>query len=236
MAYMKETCICGRVMEVRKYHDWGHGRRNRVRGARRAKTKEAVAKNNERNAVIRLRRKLNAGCEPGDYHITCTYENAPTAEEAKNFLRLFLDKGRRLYKRGGYVFRWLAVTEYQAKRIHHHIILKQGPELKEILKLWEHGRPKVTLLDESGQYGDLAKYLVKETSRTFRDADAILKKRWSCSRNWPEPIITKEVVSAEHWRETPKDRKGWFVIPDSVVSFVDDGGFGNQFYMMRRLC
>ena len=236
MSYVQQTIKAGDVIEVRKYYDWAHGRRHRESRERREKSTDRQAAQNRRQALDRLRWKLNAGCEAGDYHITLTYgDKVPTPEEAKKHLRNYLDKLRRLYAKGEHTFRWLVVTEFQNKRIHHHLILKQGPELMEIIKRWKHGRPKVTLLDGSGDYGALAAYLIKETDKTFRDPVAVQKKRWSCSRNWPEPVITKKVIKASKWIETPKALKGYVIVPGSVFEGVNDIGYPYQAYRMVRM-
>ena len=234
MSYIQQTVKAGNVVEVRKYYDWNHGRKNRQpRGKRQERSTDKRVAYNRKLAIDRLRWKLNAGCEAGDYHITLTYSgDAPTPEEAKKDLNNYMRKLRRLYSNGGHTFQWLAVTEFQNKRIHHHLIIKQGPELMEIIKRWKHGRPKVTMLDNTGQYADLAEYLVKETDKTFRDPECKQKKRWSCSRNWPEPVITKKVIKASKWSATPKALKG-YVLEDSKTHWgFTDYGYPYLFYSM----
>lgn len=237
MRYVQETCVCGRVIEVTKYHDWNHGRRNSCRGPRRRKTPESMQQVNERNAEKKLRRKLNAGCLPGDYHITLTYAGGtpPSPEEAMRRFKNYIKRLARLYKKHGFELRWLAVTEYKNKRIHHHLILNQGPDLLAIVNKWDHGRPKVTLLDETGQYAALAHYLIKETRKTFRDKETVQKKRWSCSKNWPEPQITKKVIKRERWAREPRPRKGYVLEKDKTVEGFTDDGYPYQFYSMVKI-
>ena len=235
MSYVQQTIKAGDVIEVRKYYDWAHGRQHRhqPRSERLEQSSKKKVEHNRKQALDRLRWKLNAGCEAGDYHITLTYsEEAPTPEEAKKYLHNYLKRLRRLYEKGGHTFRWLVVTEFQNKRIHHHLILKKGPELMEIIKRWKHGRPKVTILDGTGQYADLAEYLVKETDKTFRDPECKQKKRWSCSRNWPEPVIIKKVIKASKWSENPKALKGYVLEDEKTYIGVTDDGWPYIFYSM----
>ena len=49
------------------------------------------------------------------------------------------------------------------------------------------GNPKFVMLYDSGEYSQLADYLIKETERTFRDEDSAVKQRYSCSRNLTKP-------------------------------------------------
>ena len=235
MSYVQQTIKAGDVVEVRKYYDWNHGRAHRKQPRTKCneRSSERQAEYNKRQAIDRLRWKLNAGCEAGDYHITLTYSgDAPAPEEASKHLRNYLARLRRLYTNGGHTFQWLAVTEFQNKRIHHHLILKQGPELMEIIKRWKYGRPKVVMLDNTGQYADLAEYLVKETDKTFRDPECKQKKRWSCSRNWPEPVITKKVIKASKWNESPKALKGYVLEDEKTYQGFTEDGYPFIFYSM----
>ena len=100
---------------------------------------------------------------------------------------------------------------------------------------WPHGRIHATPLDGSGQYGVLAEYLVKETRRTFRDADAPYGKRWCASRNLKQPEITVEEVHAESWRKTPKAPRGYEIVPDSVQTGVHEttGAPWQRYWMIK---
>ena len=102
----------------------------------------------------------------------------------------------------------------------------------EIVKRWKHGRPKVVMLDNTGQYADLAEYLVKETDKTFRDPECKQKKRWSCSRNWPEPVITKKVIKASKWNESPKALKGYVLENEKTYQGFTEDGYPFIFYSM----
>ncbi|MBM6968660.1 rolling circle replication-associated protein [Pseudoramibacter alactolyticus] len=237
MAYKQMTIKAGAVIEVIKYQDWAHGhRRKGTRGRRQKRSSESQQRHNAKKAEDELRWKLNAGCEAGDYHMILTYAgDAPDPDTAKRHLKNFLDRLRRLYAKDGHAFRWLAVTEYKGKRIHHHLILKQGPELFEIIKKWQHGRPKVVLLDDSGNYGDLAAYLIKETAETFRDPDALCRKRWTCSRNWPKPIITKQVIRRRQWVKSPRPFKGYYIDKSRTYEGITAEGYPYQHYTMVRL-
>lgn len=238
MAYIQKTIEAGAVIEVQKYFDWLYGRRHqyKTRRERKRQTPENQVKRNEKKALEKLRWKLNAGCRPGDYHITLTYSGkAPEKKAAAKALKNYLDRLRRLYKKTNTEFRWLAVTEYQNKRIHHHLIVSQGPPLLEIVKRWKAGRPKVTVLDESGDYSALAAYLIKETQKTFRDPDAPCKKRWSCSRNWPKPKITRQVIRRTRWVTEPRAKKGYCIDKNQTENYIDADGFPCQRYVMIKI-
>ena len=61
-----------------------------------------------------------------------------------------------------------------------------------------------------GQYTDLAKYIIKQTSRTFR---AMGGKRWHSSRNLKKPKETVKEVKARQWRKEPTPPKGYVFDP-----------------------
>ena len=87
------------------------------------KTREEMQEANMRQAARKLARKINANFKPGDWNITLTYRTEPTTEMAQETISKFLDRMRDRYKRRGFQFKYILVTEYESKRIHHHIII-----------------------------------------------------------------------------------------------------------------
>ena len=72
-------------------------------------------------------------------------------------------------------------------------------------------------LDDSGQYGELAEYLIKETSQSYKDPDAICKRRYSASRNLIRPKPEVEIIDAKTWKKEAPERKGYYI--DKNASF-----------------
>ena len=54
-------------------------------------------------------------------------------------------------------------------------------------------------LDDSGQYGELAEYLVKETDKS-RKLRGKYCRRFSCTKNIVRPQPKVEIISAAEWR------------------------------------
>lgn len=180
-------------------------------------TTEAVQKYNWKKAVRDLAILLNSNFGGGDLHIVLTYKGTePQKDEAKKQLENFWKRMRRAYKGAGKELKWVAATEYKNKRIHHHIIINKGVALDEIAKIWGNGILKTSVLDDSGDYRKLAEYLTKETEKTFREAGAVQRKRYSCSRNLIRPITKKEEVSAAALIREPKPLKGYYIDQDSI--------------------
>lgn len=90
---------------------------------REKKSREEIQEANMRQAARKLARKINANFKPGDWHVTLTYRDKPDKETAQEYIANFLDRIRDRYKRRGHPLKYVLVTEYKRKRIHHHIIL-----------------------------------------------------------------------------------------------------------------
>ena len=91
----------------------------------------------------------------------------------------------------------------------------------------------MSVLDNSGQYGALAAYLIKETTKTMREPGSLHKRRWTGSRNLIHPQPKVEVVKAKAWREEPKTIKGYILDRDSVRNGVSAvTGMPMQFYRL----
>ena len=172
MPYMKKTTVAGKTVEVEKYYSHHHHKKGVTRGKNKKPTPECMAAINERNSEKTLRQLLNTNFGPRDLHQTLTYkkDQRPDPEESKKELERYLRKVRDLYKRRGHELKYIAVTEYKNKAIHHHLIINMVNSIgaKELNELWEKGRTRFTYLDDTGQYGALAHYLIKETRKTYK--------------------------------------------------------------------
>lgn len=237
--YIKKTVISGKVVEIEKYHTGRYGQKGIKPKKKEKPTSEQAEKINERNAIKKLRRKINANFKENDYHTVLTYakDQRPDLETAKRIIKKFLKDLRKEYKTKGNELKYIIVTEWKGKTIHHHIILNNIQGTDQIIKKhWTYGRPHNTLLDDSGNYEKLAEYLVKETKKTFRDEENPNKLRYSCSRNLKEPVEKIEIIRANTWKEDPKPIKGYEIIKDSVKSGVSGiTGYGYQYYTMIRI-
>jgi hypothetical protein len=107
---------------------------------------------------------------------------------------------------------------------------------KELNDLWINGRTRFTYLDESGQYGALAHYLIKETRKTYQEKGSPSGKRWNPSRNLKKPIIKKEIIKSNEWRKEPKAIKGYMLEKNSIQEgFHDITGWPFQKYTMIKI-
>lgn len=173
--------------------------------------------------------------------MTYAPENLPDEKLAKKYLALFFDRLKRAYRKAGRELKWVATTEWERERIHHHIIINDCPGIAQILgEQWPMGGKHLTPLYPDGDYMGLARYFVKETSKTFREGQNPWKKRYSCSRNMEEPEETVEVVKADEWRKKPSMSKqleaaGYVIEEDSIIRDVDIFGFPFLKYTMKQI-
>lgn len=214
--YYRDTIIAGKtIMRSLK----AIARIDSVKGQKRKPktnpTSEAVMKVNFRNAVKILTAKLNHNFKHGDYHIVLTYKDIPGMEEARKNLENFIRNIRNYAKRNGIEIKWVAVTEYKHKRIHHHVVMS-GVNQEVISRYWKCGYVKAVILDDTGNYYRLAEYLLKETEKTFREDNSIQKKRYSCSRNVIMPEVKREKVSGREIRQELKPLAGYTIDEDTV--------------------
>ena len=229
--YLIKTYEAGNTLEIYKTYSARYGKRI-PRGKNKGHTPPDVMKVNDRNAADELRRVLNANFHPGDAHLVLTHEGEPPEQmEARAAREQFIRRCRALYRQAGLEFKYVAVTEYLHTRIHHHIIVPKA-DLQKIIALWD-GIVRVSILDKSGQYGALAAYLIKETSKTMRDPDSVNKRRWTGSRNLIHPQPKVETVKANAWRAEPAARKGYILDRDSIQNGVSAvTGMPMQFYRL----
>lgn len=229
---VREICIAGAVItETIKGSTHVKGR---IRAPKANPSREAVQRNNDRIAAKRLAAILNANFFPGDWHITLTYGGIePNAEEADKELSNFLNRMKREYKKAGLTFKYVAVTEFKNHRIHHHIVMP-FIDATTVLKQWKRGRVRLTDLDRSRNYRKLAEYLIKETTKTFREAGNVFKKRYRCSQNLEKPVIYRQVVSEKQLHQDPKPFKGYVIDEESIRRYecLLTGVEHMEFYMV----
>lgn len=77
----------------------------------------------------------------------------------------------------------------------------------------------MTAMDDSGSYKALSEYLIKETSKTFRDSDSVHKRRYTASRNLVRPVIKREAVDAQELLDDPKPIAGYYIPKETVRRF-----------------
>lgn len=247
MPYEKKYWNLGIKTEVEKRYPLRWGAPGIPRQKKRKLTPEQIEKQNEWQAERKLNRIITANFTSDDYHVILTFGKDVMRDEAKKCLKKFLDGMRQEYRKTGQEFKYIAVTEYENKRIHHHIVINDyqgdGSDTVKLTRgMWKKasggkgGNPKFVGLYDNGDYKNLAEYLIKETKKTFREEDACMKKRWSCSKNLIRPEPVKETVQARCWRKEPKVPEGYYLEPESLINGTNPiTGLPYQHYTLVRL-
>ena len=194
-------------------------RRGEVRGpAKIKKSREEMVEANMRQAARKLTRKINANFKPGDWHITLTY------------------------RKSQFDLKYIYVTEYENKSIHHHFIVNNVNDGKKtttdyVRELWrDKGNPKFVPLYDNGEYKVLADYFIKETEKTFRKADSPVRQRYACSRNLINPKPQSRIRKTKGmWKMDPKPRPGYYIDKDTLYNGTDKLGYPYQRYVMIKL-
>lgn len=247
MPYEKVYWYLGVKTEVERRYPLRWGAPGVPRKKKEKPTPEQIERQNEWQAERSLNRLITANFTADDYHTILTHAKDVTKEEAKEYLKNFLRYMRDAYKKAGQAFKYITVTEYGNKRIHHHIVFndyqgKDSDTVKLTKAMWKKaagakaGNPKFVGLYDNGDYKNLAEYLIKETKKTFREKDACMKKRWSCSRNLIRPVPVKEIVHARSWKKEPKIPKGYYLEPESLINGINPvTGLPYQHYTLVKL-
>lgn len=217
MPYVRRTVQAGPVRETKKMMTGRIHTKGARRAPKQAPTTEEQKKINERVTEERLRWKINANFRRGDLHIVLHHivKGLPVMDYIAMrgaFLRILRDE----CKRQGIPLRYIACTETKRlTNVHHHILIgKMDTDL--IVTAWEKatkgaGRVSFSVMDNRGNHGDLANYLIKETRSTVRRYEELGRKckRFSCSKGLVMPEPKYEVIQATRWRDEVKPRKGW---------------------------
>lgn len=240
MPYIKNTYRYKNVVEIERVHSGRFGKAGH-RAVRKQLTPEEMARVNERNAVKKLRRKIQANFDTEDLFETLTYkrEERPEPAEAKKRLKKLLDGLRRTWKQAGVDLKYIVVTEYANTAIHHHLVVNDLPDgtgPKVINRFWrENGGAHTKYLYEDGQYELLAAYLIKETNKNFRKPGNPAKLRYSCSRNLINPQPVTEMMKRDDWPEEPRVPKGHYLDKPSLHNGVNKMGYRYQYYRLIKL-
>lgn len=240
MPYLIERVKTGRVIEVRKKYSARIGIKGIPRAENHKPTPEEMEKINQDNAIRKLRWLINANFGSGDFHMIPGFRGnfSPGPDEARRLFRNFIRCVQNAYRKKGKEFKYVFAAERGRrgqKKIHFHVVCNYiDPRI--LSDLWPWGRIKFFPLDNTGQYGELADYIIKRTSKTFRSGEMSYKKRYSPSRNLIIPEPENEVVPHSKWLKEPRAVTGYYIEKDKTVNGISAvTGYPYQFYSMVQL-
>lgn len=227
MPYMKETCVAGKTIEIRKYYNFHVPPPGEHRGRRIKPTPERISRANLRKAETDLRRLINTNFDNTGYSVTLTYRKGAEPGDIDTLradAAAYLKKLTRETKKRGQTFRYVYVLGAGRHRRHIHIVM-QGMDTEDVSTVWEKGHVSMTRLYSDGDYRELAAYLMKNAEETKKQEISQGKKpgrRFNSSHNLRKPDVIRERIPAREFRKTPRVRKGYQLIRDTVVSGISD--------------
>lgn len=238
MSYVRITCDLGGIIQVSKHYPGNFGAPGQQRSQRKERTPEEIEKANRRNRTRTLQRIILANFREGRT-VTLTYrleERPESMEQAMDQRKRFMDRMRRICRKAGIPWKWIAVTERGKKGqvLHHHLIIEDLTDpvdlLREVSRAWDYGRVQSTKMEiGDDMYQTLAEYLIKKETKEDRG------KSYSRSRNLVIPEEKREVIHARKWSREPRAPKGWYVVPGSLWNAHTPEGWPVQRYTLKRL-
>lgn len=194
MPRYRRTIVSGDVIEIEEFTCFASEAKTYSRGMNRNATDEEKAERNFRDSIKKLSRLINCNFREGDLFVTLTHAERVTEAGAEKELTNFLRRLKRYRKKQGLSeLKYIARTENEKKREHHHLIINaMGSDA--IYDLWKLGRVMVSRLEPGGDYTGLAVYVMKEGAEPQ-------KRRWRASKNLERPIVTIKKLKAEKGRK-----------------------------------
>lgn len=196
MAKRKKTVRAGNLVKTVLYtapepHDCPRARAEKTRA-----TTAARKRINDKTAKGRLEMLLAANFGPEDEFVTLTYDNAhlpKSRKEAEENLKRWIRKLRPIWKKRGFVLRYVYVTEnrHGEGRYHHHIMLTAlgGNDLETLCSLWPHGRDVEAQRTGSREFDQWAQYMAKESGERPLGA-----RMWVPSKGLQQPEVESYFV------------------------------------------
>ncbi|MFT3952760.1 MAG: hypothetical protein QM689_12630 [Oscillospiraceae bacterium] len=216
---------CG---EVEEYYSTRRGNKKSARGKNRKSTDIDQLILNERYAEDKLRWLINTNFRQGDMHIALTYRKneRPEFEESIKRVNGFLRTLRSHYKKIAQPCKYIWSTELSKRGVIHHHFVIEYIDLKTLSGMWKWGKVWVNgLLDNTGEYGGLANYIIKQNRRAFDTPTFPVKKRWNASKNLKQPEIRYKRMKGKAWRNLPQDTKKYRIVSGTLKDGIH-GLFG----------
>lgn len=213
MPYIKSICRAGRTMEIEKYYTYKCGPSEVRRGKKVNKTSKTQQEINDRQAVKKLTRILNANFDETSWYVTFSYakDKRPDVDTMKKHIRKLLSDMRKVYKQNGKELKYVETAEVGKNGAKHFHIVINNIDIREITKLWEYGYVNAKPLDDTGQYRKLAEYFMKYYKKTRGTAEQLQKKAYNCSRNLERPEPQKRKICSRRFRTDIRIPDGWYL-------------------------
>lgn len=185
MPYVERITRAGKTIEIERYFTSRYKKQGIKRGDKVKPTKEQQQKVNTRQAERKLRILINANFGYGDYHLVLDYirrkgEQPRSKEQMRKDIDVFLRELRKECKKQSIPLKYIHVMEIGEKGARHHHLVINKIDTEILQRCWYkayegHNRVKVFPLDDSGNYAELAAYLIKYTDKHRTEEDGALQ-------------------------------------------------------------
>lgn len=234
MPYIKSVCRAGKTKEIAKYYTRRYHPKGEKRTPKENLTTEQQKKVNERCAVRKLTRILNANFDETSWYVTFSYkkENRPDTEGLKRHKRELLKQLRKCYRQQKKELKYVETSEVGERgAVHIHMIINDI-DIRDIKGLWKYGFVSAKPLEGTGQYRKLAEYFVKYHQKTKGTDEQIQKKAYNCSRNLVRPEPIRKIMHRERFRKEIQIPKGWYLDKESVREGITADGYEFLYYTL----
>lgn len=211
MAYIQKKYMFPRAIEVEQFHTARYGAPGQERQPKRKPTPDQIRRQNQRIKEKKCRHRLRKYFEANDYFVTLTYRRdarPPDMETAVKHFRQFYKKLQREYRKRGHELRWIRNIECGTRGSWHiHLVLNRIQDTDLLIQqAWKHGRIVHQLLNDRGEFRELAAYMTKtpDTDPRLREAN------YSTSRNMPLQEPEKKRIRWKTWKKIHVP-EGWYL-------------------------
>ncbi len=239
MPYIKEICLAGNMLEVRKYHTLRYNVKGEKRNVRNKETCDCQKKVNYYEALRKLTRLMAANfTDDTGMLVTLTYlkdKRPGTSTDMQKDIELFLRRIRKVFKKSGLTLKYIYVKELGKRGAAHVHILMSVCDIRIIRDCWDKGGIDAKALWSGGDYSAIAKYFLKYSLETEETEGRLIGKRWYPSRNLKKPLIIKKIVKANTFNMRIKAIDGYVVDPNTLKSGYTEFGYKYLTYTMRKV-
>lgn len=216
MPYIKEVCVAGQTVEIRKYYSSRYGKKGK-RSPNAKPLDKAHQRANIRRQERELRLLMNQNFRDGrDALVTLSFKTVEPYKEMLQKVQKMIRSIRRIYAKTGRILKYIYTMEVGPRGSRHVHMMLTSPSLQDLVRIWPYGVVDVKPLYSHGQYSKIAAYFMKYADKTEQTLGKKLGRRYNASHNMEHPKIRKTVVMANTFREKIREKPGYYIDRDSI--------------------
>lgn len=226
MPYILEVVKTKKTIHTRKYYTYRYYSKGEKRRKKEKASPEKMKENNFRNRVRKLTWILEDNFDTGDLLVRLSYKREMKPKDKKDMqqkIKKFLRKMRNAYEKEGKEFKYVQVFEIGKRGAWHHHLVVNNIDIRIIQKCWEFGYIHTVPLDDTGEYGKMAEYLLKFSGKSIGKYTG---KSYTKSRNLTIPKPKKKVISGrDAFSKRIQPKKGYWIPRDMIREGTTGEGY-----------